>query len=89
MGYDGVNILAIPLYYVYTTVTSNIYHVNNGASSYTIGSGYDNSFCGHYGWPCLTIGYAIDLSGGATNKKVGIITGYKLSTSTGLAKSGI
>ncbi|KAA6347401.1 MAG: hypothetical protein EZS28_052030, partial [Streblomastix strix] len=31
MGYDGVNILAFPLYYVYTAVTSNIYHVNNGA----------------------------------------------------------
>ncbi|KAA6368291.1 MAG: hypothetical protein EZS28_036183, partial [Streblomastix strix] len=89
MGYDGANTLAIPLYYVYTAVISDIYHVNNGAGSYTIGSGYDNTFCGHYGWPCLTIGYAIDLSGSASEKKVGIITGYKLSESVGLTKTGI
>ncbi|KAA6401464.1 MAG: hypothetical protein EZS28_003013 [Streblomastix strix] len=76
IGYDGVNTLAIPLYYVYTAIISDIYHVNNAASSYTIGSRYDNTFCGHYGWPCLTIGYAIDLSGSASEKKVGIITGY-------------
>ncbi|KAA6354530.1 MAG: hypothetical protein EZS28_049943, partial [Streblomastix strix] len=89
MGYDGSNTLAIPLYYVYTAVKNDIYHVNNAASTYTIGSGYNNTFCGHYGWPCLTIGYAIDQSGSATNKKVGIITGFKLSASTGIAKTGI
>ncbi|KAA6371139.1 MAG: hypothetical protein EZS28_033334, partial [Streblomastix strix] len=89
MGVDGSNTLAVPLYYVYTAIISDIYHVNNAASTYTIGSGYNNTFCGHYGWPCLTIGYAIDQSGSATNKKVGIITGYKQIASQGIAKTGV
>jgi hypothetical protein len=89
MGYDGADTLAIPLYYVYTAVKNEIYHVNNAAESYTVGSGYNNTFCGHYGWPCLTIGYAIDQSGSSNDKKVGIITGYKLSELVGLSKIGV
>ncbi|KAA6368184.1 MAG: hypothetical protein EZS28_036289, partial [Streblomastix strix] len=79
MGYDGSNILAIPLYYIYSAVKNEIYHVNNAVESYTIGSGYNNTFCGHYGWPCLTIGYGLEQSSISNNRYIiGIISGYKL-----------
>ncbi|KAA6344125.1 MAG: hypothetical protein EZS28_052262, partial [Streblomastix strix] len=86
--YDGVYTLAIPLYQAYTAIISDVYHVNNAASSYTIGSEKDNTLCGHYGWPCLTIGYAIDLSGSASEKKVGIITGYTSGINQGNDNNG-
>ncbi|KAA6388028.1 MAG: hypothetical protein EZS28_016445, partial [Streblomastix strix] len=45
MGYDNGNTsLAIPLYFVYTEIDSQIYHVNNPNESYNIGSGYDNQY---------------------------------------------
>jgi hypothetical protein len=57
MGYDGIdNSLAIPLYYVYTTVVISVYRVSNSDSN---PKGNDNKFCGELGFPCLTIGYAI------------------------------
>ncbi|KAA6397950.1 MAG: hypothetical protein EZS28_006523 [Streblomastix strix] len=88
MGYDGANTLAFPLYYVYTAVKSDIYHVNNAAGSYIIGSGYDNIFCGHYGWPCLTIDYSIQQTGSAAEKKIGIINEYKLGSLIQIDQSG-
>jgi hypothetical protein len=60
MGYDSViGILTIPLYYVYTTVNPLVFHINNPISPFEIGSGNDNIFCGHLGWPCLTIDYSL------------------------------
>jgi hypothetical protein len=51
MGYDlGITSLAIPLYSVYTK--PDVYHVNNPSTSFYIGSGNDNKYCGHLGWPC-------------------------------------
>jgi hypothetical protein len=47
MGYDGSNTLAIPLYYLYTAIRLDIYHVNNPTVSFESGSGDDNVGCGH------------------------------------------
>lgn len=59
MGYDGeLATLTIPLYYVYTD--PGVYHVNNPSNPFSIGSGDDNIGCGHLGWPCERIRYAID-----------------------------
>ncbi|KAA6364374.1 MAG: hypothetical protein EZS28_040099, partial [Streblomastix strix] len=81
IGYDlGINTLAIPLYFVYTAVDQNVYHVNNFKEPFQIGSGNDNRFCGHSEWPCLTIDYAISRSTQDV-KKVGIISGYILNES--------
>ncbi|KAA6334108.1 MAG: hypothetical protein EZS28_053098, partial [Streblomastix strix] len=52
MGYDNViGTLAIPLYYVYTAVDPLVFHVNNPISPFQIGSGNNNKYCGHLGWP--------------------------------------
>ncbi|KAA6367732.1 MAG: hypothetical protein EZS28_036741, partial [Streblomastix strix] len=88
IGFDGANTLAVPLYYVYTAIINDIYHVNNAAGSYMIGSGYDNIFCGHYGWPCLTIDYSIQQTGSIAEKKIGIINEYKLGSLIQIDQSG-
>ncbi|KAA6365024.1 MAG: hypothetical protein EZS28_039450, partial [Streblomastix strix] len=89
MGYDNAfGTLAIPLYYVYTAVKNDIYHVNNAAVSYTIGSGYNNKYCGHLGWPCLTIQYSIQLTGDEEEKKIGIISEYILNELIEIDQSG-
>jgi hypothetical protein len=45
MGYDGIdNSLVIPLYYVYTTVINDVYHISNSDSN---PKGNDNIGCGH------------------------------------------
>ncbi|KAA6395270.1 MAG: hypothetical protein EZS28_009198, partial [Streblomastix strix] len=89
MGYDNAfGTLAIPLYYVYTAVISDIYHVNNVAVSYAIGSGYNNKYCGHLEWPCLTIQYSIQLTGDEEEKKIGIISEYILNELIEIDQSG-
>ncbi|KAA6396677.1 MAG: hypothetical protein EZS28_007792, partial [Streblomastix strix] len=76
MGYDNDDLsVAIPLIYVYTSVVSSVYHVKYIQNN---DKGIDNRFCGHLSWPCETIIYAISRSGSATEKKVGIITGYQM-----------
>ncbi|KAA6399461.1 MAG: hypothetical protein EZS28_005011, partial [Streblomastix strix] len=84
MGYDSViGTLTIPLYYVYTTVNPLVFHVNNPISPFEIGSGNDNIFCGHLGWPCLTIDYSLSQCEiqhpSATQRIIGIINGYILN----------
>ncbi|KAA6388693.1 MAG: hypothetical protein EZS28_015780, partial [Streblomastix strix] len=89
MGYDSViGTLAIPLYYVYTTVNPLIFHVNNLALPFQIGSGNNNKYCGHLGWPCLTIDYSIQLTGNSIEKKIGIISEYKIDSFLEIDQSG-
>ncbi|KAA6382902.1 MAG: hypothetical protein EZS28_021571 [Streblomastix strix] len=52
MGYDGADTLAIPLYYVYTDIDSQVYHVSNYDST---PNGNDNQFCGHLLCSIITI----------------------------------
>jgi hypothetical protein len=84
MGYDnssGTKSIEIPLYYIYTEVPYDIYHVNNPISPFVIGSGDDNIICGYFDWPCETVDYAITQSENATIPyQIGIISGYKLDT---------
>jgi hypothetical protein len=77
MGYDyslGYKSIEIPLYYLYTPIALNVYHVNIASqqASGTI-KGNDNVGCGHLTWPCLTIIYSLMQSGNVNTKKVGII----------------
>ncbi|KAA6357202.1 MAG: hypothetical protein EZS28_047271, partial [Streblomastix strix] len=89
MGYDNaIGTFAIPLYYVYTTVNPLVFHVNNPTSSFQIGSGNNNKYCGHLGWPCLTIEYSIQLTGNSIEKKIGIINGFKLSSFLEIDQNG-
>ncbi|KAA6374958.1 MAG: hypothetical protein EZS28_029515 [Streblomastix strix] len=78
MGYDGIDkSLAIPLYYVYSSIAQDVYHVSNSDSN---PNGNDNRFCGHFNWPCLTIGYGITQSEAASAPyQIGIKSGYKLN----------
>ncbi|KAA6376745.1 MAG: hypothetical protein EZS28_027728, partial [Streblomastix strix] len=78
MGYDNyIESLAIPLIYVYTSIAQEIYHVQNSDSN---PNGNDNRFCGHFNWPCLTIGYGIAQSETASAPyQIGIISEYKLN----------
>ncbi|KAA6392111.1 MAG: hypothetical protein EZS28_012359, partial [Streblomastix strix] len=78
MGYDGtggIQSLAIPLYYVYTDIDSQVYHVSNSDST---PNGIDIQFCGHLLWLCLTISHSIIRSGDSIIKQVGIVDGFKL-----------
>ncbi|KAA6360563.1 MAG: hypothetical protein EZS28_043910, partial [Streblomastix strix] len=76
MGFNGAQTsLAIPLYYVYTDINLQIYHVSNSDST---PNGNNNIFCGHLQWPCLTIDYSIIRAGDSILKKIGIVDGYKL-----------
>jgi hypothetical protein len=55
MGYDyssGSKSIELPLYYLYTPIALNIYHVNNPKEPFVNGSGNDNYVCGHLDWPC-------------------------------------
>jgi hypothetical protein len=61
--------------YVWKDVFESIYHINNPASPFSIGSGNDNRFCGHVGWPCINTIYAIRQGGIYTTNKVGIVNG--------------
>ncbi|KAA6388702.1 MAG: hypothetical protein EZS28_015772 [Streblomastix strix] len=85
IGYDGADTLTISLYYVYSDIDSQIYHVFNQDST---PNGNDNQFCGHLQWPCLIIDYVITLTGEQTLKKIGIVDGFKLNESVGLTKTG-
>ncbi|KAA6361785.1 MAG: hypothetical protein EZS28_042688, partial [Streblomastix strix] len=91
MGYhNGNSQIAIPLYYLYTAVDQNIYHVNidNGQTSGNIG-GIDNNGCGHLSYPCLTIDYVITtIIGSSTPKLIGIINEYKLGSVITIDQSG-
>jgi hypothetical protein len=52
MGYDystGSQSIEIPLYYVYTEVEEDIYHIKYKDNEY---KGNDNIGCGHLKWPC-------------------------------------
>ncbi|KAA6362948.1 MAG: hypothetical protein EZS28_041525, partial [Streblomastix strix] len=87
MGYDNDNEnLVIPLIYVYSSISNSIYHVSSTNSN---PQGNDNKFCGHLQWPCLTINYAIEQSGSASEKKVGIISEYQLNSIVDLNLEGI
>ncbi|KAA6387625.1 MAG: hypothetical protein EZS28_016848 [Streblomastix strix] len=83
MGYDGIDkSLAIPLYYVYIVPEQYIYHIKNpsDSESFVNGSGDDNVGCGHYQWPCLTIGYGITQSSLTSPPyQIGIRSRYKLN----------
>jgi hypothetical protein len=57
MGYNSGDIsIAIPLYYMYTSVGESVYHVNIDSETNT---GNNNVGCGHLLWPCLTIEYSL------------------------------
>ncbi|KAA6388461.1 MAG: hypothetical protein EZS28_016013, partial [Streblomastix strix] len=87
MGYDNGNTqIAVPLYYMYTQVDQSIYNVKDTVSN---GQGNDNIGCGHLDYPCLTIGYAIQQSGSATEKKVGIISEYQLNSVVNVNLEGV
>ncbi|KAA6340052.1 MAG: hypothetical protein EZS28_052562, partial [Streblomastix strix] len=89
MGYDSaIGTLAIPLYYVYTAVNPLVFHVNNPISPFQIGSGNNNKYCGHLEWPCLTIDYSMQLTGNSIEKKIGIISEYKIDSLIEIDQSG-
>ncbi|KAA6396621.1 MAG: hypothetical protein EZS28_007857, partial [Streblomastix strix] len=82
MGYDNstkVKSVEIPLYYMYTPVAQQVFHVDINTATI---SGNNNVGCGHVKWPCETIDYALAqcafrhpiISGNV--RKIGIISGY-------------
>ncbi|KAA6393212.1 MAG: hypothetical protein EZS28_011259, partial [Streblomastix strix] len=80
MGYDNENTqFAIPLYYIYTAIAQDVYHVNNPTQPFQNGSGHNNVGCGHYYWPCLTIEYALSRNPSSTQRIIGVINGYEFN----------
>ncbi|KAA6383937.1 MAG: hypothetical protein EZS28_020534, partial [Streblomastix strix] len=86
MGFNGAQTsLAIPLYYLYTTISQDVYHVSNSDST---PNGNNNIFCGQLGWPCLTIDYSIIRAGDSILKQIGIVDGYKLNEQIEINQGG-